>query len=107
MKKLINYLGENNVVISIVENGDSIDNTRKYLKDFQDYLNQKNIINRFSLTKEIEDPRLKIKAFLQTPPSRIEYYSKLIEYKLQEGKYKGCVFSSKFLHCQGMCLPRS
>ena len=77
LKKLINYLGENNVIISIVENGDSIDNTRKYLKDFQDYLNQKNIINRFSLTKEIEDPRLKIKQFLKTPPSRIEYYSRL------------------------------
>ena len=77
MKKLINYLGESKVIISIVENGDSKDNTRKYLENFQDYLNKKNIINRFSLTKEIYDPRLKIKPFLKTPPSRIEYYSKL------------------------------
>ena len=77
MKKLINYLGERNVIISIVENGDSIDNTRTHLKEFQDYLNKKNIINKFVLTKEIEDPRLKIKFLLKTPPSRIKYYSKL------------------------------
>ena len=70
-------LGESKVIISIVENGDSKDNTRKYLENFQDYLNKKNIINRFSLIKEIHDPRLKIKPFLKTPPSRIEYYSKL------------------------------
>ena len=43
MKKLINYLGFNNVIISIVENGDSVDNTRKYLENFQNYLNNKNI----------------------------------------------------------------
>ena len=41
LKKLINYLGERKVIISIVENGDSKDGTRKYLKDFQDYLNKK------------------------------------------------------------------
>ena len=40
-KKLIEYLGKNNVIISIVENGDSVDNTRKYLKNFQSYLNEK------------------------------------------------------------------
>ena len=77
MKKLINYLGENNVIISIIENGDSKDNTRKYLEDFKDYLDTKNIINKISLTKEIDYPNSKIKQFLKTPPSRIEYYSKL------------------------------
>ena len=41
MKKLINYLGEKNVIISFVENGDSKDNTRIYLKEFQHYLNEK------------------------------------------------------------------
>ena len=45
MKNLINYIGEENVIISIVENGDSIDKTREYLEDFQKYLNQKNIAN--------------------------------------------------------------
>ena len=72
MKKLIDYLGEENVIISIVENGDSKDNTRKYLKDFRDYLQKRNVINKFSLTKEIEDTRNENKPF-----SRIEYYSKL------------------------------
>ena len=72
MKKLIDYLGEENVIISIVENGDSKDNTRKYLKDFQNYLQKRNVINKFSLTKEIEDTRNENKPF-----SRIEYYSKL------------------------------
>ena len=44
MKKLINYLGYNNVIVSIVENGDSTDNTRKYLENFQIYLSKKNIL---------------------------------------------------------------
>ena len=43
MKKLIDYLGDKNIIISIVENGDSVDNTRIYLEDFQDYLNKKKI----------------------------------------------------------------
>ena len=43
MKKLILYLGEKNVIISIVENGDSKDNTNKYLKEFQIYLTKRNI----------------------------------------------------------------
>ena len=37
MKKLINYLGENNIIVSIVENGDSKDNTREYLKEFKQF----------------------------------------------------------------------
>ena len=41
MKKLINYLGETNVIISIVENRDSMDKTREYLIQFQNYLNEK------------------------------------------------------------------
>jgi hypothetical protein len=43
MKKLINFLGKENVIISIVENGDSIDRTREYLIKFQNYLNSKQI----------------------------------------------------------------
>lgn len=77
MKKLINYLGENNVIVSIVENSDSKDNTRKYLEDFQSYLNEKKILNKFILTKEIEDPRMNYKSFLKLSPLRIEYYAKL------------------------------
>lgn len=34
MIKLINYLGKENVIVSIVENGDSIDDTAKYLEEF-------------------------------------------------------------------------
>ena len=77
MKKLINYLGENNVIVSIIENGDSEDNTRKYLENFQSYLNEKNILNKFILTREIEDPRMNYKSFLKLSPLRIEYYAKL------------------------------
>ena len=57
MKKLINYLGEENIIVSIVENGDSKDKTAYYLNEFQDYLNQKNIRNNFILTHVIKDPR--------------------------------------------------
>ena len=59
MKKLINYLGEENVIFSIIENGDSFDKTRDYLLEFQKYLNQKNIKNNFILTHIIKDPRKK------------------------------------------------
>lgn len=45
MKLLINYLGKENVIISIIENGDSTDNTRKYLSEFRDYLNNEKILN--------------------------------------------------------------
>ena len=79
MKKLINYLGEENVIISIVENGDSTDNTTIYLKEFQNYLNKKNITNRILLEHEIEDPRngeinfnVDMNSYL-----RIKYYSQL------------------------------
>jgi len=44
MKKLIKYLGYKNVIISIVENGDSVDNTRRYLQNFQNYLNENKIL---------------------------------------------------------------
>ena len=37
MKKLINYLDYQNVIISIIENGDSKDKTRQYLKEFQEF----------------------------------------------------------------------
>ena len=59
MKKLINYLGEKNIIVSIVENGDSKDNTRQYLKEFKKYLDYKLITNKFVLNHEIEDPRKK------------------------------------------------
>ena len=35
MKKVINYLGKENIIISIVENGDSTDKTRDYLIQFK------------------------------------------------------------------------
>ena len=57
IKKVMKYLGEKNIIVSIVENGDSKDNTRKYLSQFKDYLNSKDIPNKFVLTHETEDPR--------------------------------------------------
>ena len=77
MKKLINYLGEKNVIVSIVDNGDSTDKTGKYLEEFQSYLNEKKIINKFVLHNEVEDPRKKYFSFLKYTPLRIEYYAKL------------------------------
>ena len=77
MKKLIDYLGHKNVIVSIVENGDSKDNTRKYLKDFQNYLNKNKITNRFILKHEIDDPRKKVEPYEFLSPLRIKYYSQL------------------------------
>ena len=77
MKKLISYLGEENVIVSFLENGDSKDNTRYFLKDFQKYLNKKNVTNRFLLKHEIDDPRKKLETYEFLSPLRIKYYAKL------------------------------
>ena len=80
MKKLINYLGNKNTIISIVENGDSVDNTREYLQNFQNYLNNKKILNKFILQKEIENigmNRMNAKPFIKDTRLRIEFYAKL------------------------------
>ena len=76
MKKLINYLGENNVIISIVENGDSKDNTRGLLKEFKKFLQDRKILNKFLLNHEIEDKR-KNNPYLKYTRLRIEYYANL------------------------------
>ena len=60
MKKIINYLGEKNVMLSIIENGDSKDNTREYLIKFKDYLDNNNIRNKIIIEHLIDDPRKKI-----------------------------------------------
>ena len=54
MKLLINYLGKENVYISILENADSKDNTAKYLSEFKNYLDSNNINNKIVLDKIIE-----------------------------------------------------
>ena len=77
LKNLINYLGNNNVIISIVENGDSKDDTRTHLREFQNYLNQKNILNKFYLERVIEDPRKIRKPFEKYSRLRIEYFANL------------------------------
>ena len=77
MKKLIYYLGKENVILSIVENGDSEDKTREYLTKFKAYLDKNKIINKFVLRKEVEDPRKKIHPFKKGGPLRIMFYSKL------------------------------
>ena len=77
LKLLINYLGETNCIISLVENGDSKDNTVKFLKDFQNYLTTKNILNKFYLERTIEDPRKVQKPFEKYSRLRIEYFANL------------------------------
>ena len=51
MKKLINYLGPQNVIVSIYENGDSTDKTRKYLDFFESYLINNKIVNVINIEK--------------------------------------------------------
>ena len=77
LKNLINYLDEKNIVVSIVENGDSNDETREHLKEFQNYLKEKNILNKFYLEKVIEDPRKVKRPFEKYSRLRIEYFAKL------------------------------
>ena len=78
MKKLIDYLGEKNIIVSIVENGDSKDNTREYLKEFKQYLDSKDIPNKFVLTHETEDPRNKTNITkIEKAYGRIKYLATL------------------------------
>ena len=77
LKNLINYLGENNVIISLVENGDSKDDTKTILREFQNYLTKKKILNKFYLEKVIEDPRKIRKPFEKYSRLRIEYFANL------------------------------
>ena len=51
MKKLIDYLGPENVIISIYENGDSTDKTRKYLNFFESYLINNKVTNVVNMEK--------------------------------------------------------
>ena len=51
MKSLIDYLGPENVIVSIYENGDSTDKTRKYLDFFESYLINHKVVNVINLEK--------------------------------------------------------
>ena len=53
LTKLIKYLGTENVMVSIIENGDSRDKTRENLIEFQKYLNDSKIINEINIKHEI------------------------------------------------------
>jgi hypothetical protein len=79
MIKLINYLGKENVIVSIVENNDSTDNTTEHLILFQDYLNKHNIINRFIFEHEVIDDREQQLLFFEHDEGylRIKFYSQL------------------------------
>ena len=77
MKKLICYLGKENVIISIVENEDSEDKTRDYLRELKSYLDKNNIINKFILKREIEDIRKKPYLSKTLGPLKLVYYSLL------------------------------
>ena len=77
MEKLILYLGEKNVIVSIVENGDSKDKTNEYLKLFQNFLNKKKIINKIILQHIVDDPRKKNKSFKNKDNLRIQFYAEL------------------------------
>ena len=73
MKLLIDYLGKENIYISILENGDSKDNTRTFLKDFQQYLNENSIPNKIILDHIIK----------RTNKERIVYLAQLRDLSLQ------------------------
>ena len=79
MIKLINYLGKENVIISIVENNDSLDNTTLYLEKFKKYLDEQKIINRFYLNHDIADEREDLLIFTQHDEGylRVKFLSQL------------------------------
>ena len=79
MIKLINYLGKENIIISIVENNDSLDNTTFYLEQFKNYLDEEKIINRFYFNHDIMDEREEQLLFLDHNDGylRIKFYSQL------------------------------
>ena len=54
LKLLIDFLGKDNVYISILENADSRDNTPIYLSEFKKYLDENNIKNKIILEKILE-----------------------------------------------------
>lgn len=54
VKKLISFLGQENVFVSISENGDSTDKTKEYLETFKDYLSTNNILNEIVTKKIVE-----------------------------------------------------
>jgi hypothetical protein len=60
MKKLINYLGPENCYVSIVENGDSTDNTPKMLEEFEKELNEMKVVNKIITTKVIDKDALNL-----------------------------------------------
>ena len=79
MINLINYLGKENIIISIVENNDSLDNTTFYLEQFKNYLDDQKIINRFYFNHDIMDEREEQLLFLDHDDGylRIKFYSQL------------------------------
>ena len=83
MKKLIDYLGKDNIIISFMENGDSTDKTRERLVDFMTYLNETEIVYRIIIDHEIDDPRMNETDPLQSLEDnfltnlRIQFYSEL------------------------------
>ena len=52
MKQLIDFLGRDRVIVSIIENGDSTDKTRKYLNFFENYLINNKVVNYINTEKK-------------------------------------------------------
>ena len=79
MIKLINYLGKENIIISIVENNDSYDNTTIYLEEFKNYLDEQKIINKFYFDHDIVDSREDKLLFMEHDEGymRIKFLSQL------------------------------
>jgi hypothetical protein len=79
MIKLINYLGKENIIISIVENNDSYDNTTIYLEEFKNYLDEQKIINKFYFEHDVVDSREDKLLFMEHDEGymRIKFLSQL------------------------------
>jgi hypothetical protein len=65
LKKLINYLGKEKVYVSILENGDSKDNTAKKLNEFKSELNEMNVQNLIITERIINKKSFNRIGFLQ------------------------------------------
>jgi len=85
LKKLIDYLGKDNVYVSILENGDSTDNTGKKLNDFKSELDKMNVQNTITTEKVVIKSFYNRIGFLQRIRNRvIEPMLNILKWKPEE-----------------------
>jgi hypothetical protein len=84
MLKLVKYVGEENVFISIVENGDSTDRTRDKLIEFEAVLNSNKIRNKIVTSKLIDKKLYERINFLVRLRNEVLKPIEMLEWKHEE-----------------------